>query len=111
MNIHQLKCFKPEEFELIICGDRVEKWTIEYLKENVIPSHGYGKGSDSFVNFLELLVELSDDQMRQFLMFTIGAPRLPLGGLAGLSPKLTVVKKLPGYPGQLPDTLLPSVMT
>jgi E3 ubiquitin-protein ligase TRIP12 len=44
-------------------------------------------------------------------MFTIGAPRLPLGGLKNLSPKLTVVKKLPMSEGQNPDLILPSVMT
>lgn len=81
-----------------------------YLKQNILASHGYGQGSSAFLMFLEVLSEMGIDDKRQFLMFTIGAPRLPLGGLAGLCPKLTVVKKIPSdY--QNSDDLLPSVMT
>ena len=97
--------------ELVICGDKLENWTLEYLKEHVVPSHGYGRGSETFVNFLKTLVEMDEEKKREFLLFTIGAPRLPIGGLKGLSPPLTVVKKIPSYPDQSPDFLLPSVMT
>jgi len=44
-------------------------------------------------------------------MFTIGAPRLPIGGLKGLNPKLTIVKKIPDDVNQFADAILPSVMT
>lgn len=73
--------------------------------------HGYHAGSQTFVNFLEVLSEFTEDQKREFLLFTIGAPRLPLGGLKSLSPKLTVVKKHPQNESQPADTILPSVMT
>ncbi|BAT95844.1 hypothetical protein VIGAN_08266000, partial [Vigna angularis var. angularis] len=43
-----------------------------------------------------------------FLQFVTGAPRLPLGGLASLSPMLTIVRK---HSNHHPDTDLPSVMT
>lgn len=96
--------------EFVICGDKSEDWTMEYLQEHVIASHGYGKGSDSFLFFLNIILEMTPEETREFLMFTIGAPRLPLGGLANLSPKLTVVKKIPAE-YQNADHLLPSVMT
>lgn len=39
-----------------------------------------------------------------------GSPRLPVGGLARLTPRLTVVKKSPEQ-GVSPNAYLPSVMT
>ena len=39
-----------------------------------------------------------------------GSPRLPVGGLARLSPRLTIVQKRP-EDGVSPDAYLPSVMT
>lgn len=86
-------------------------WDLDYLKNNIMPSHGYGPGSKAFLLFLEVLVEMDENNKREFLKFAIGAPRLPLGGLAGLSPKLTVVKKIPINDFQDPNMLLPSVMT
>jgi E3 ubiquitin-protein ligase TRIP12 len=97
--------------ELVVCGTRVENWTLEYLKENIVPLHGYSAGSQSFLNFLEVLSEFTEEQKREFLMFAIGAPRLPLGGLKNLSPRLTVVKKHPHNERQSADSILPSVMT
>ena len=51
------------------------------------------------------------EERKQFLLFVTGAPRLPLGGFAGLKPKLNVVRKDPSLPGHHPDEYLPSVMT
>lgn len=107
----KLACFLPAEMELVICGNKLETWTLEYLKENIVPLHGYSHGSQTFVNFLQVLNEFTEEQKREFLMFTIGAPRLPLGGLKNLSPRLTVVKKLPHSEKQSADSILPSVMT
>lgn len=101
----------PVEMEMVVCGNKLETWTVDYLKENIVPLHGYSQGSKTFNNFLQVLSELTEDQKREFLMFTIGAPRLPLGGLKHLSPQLTVVKKLPQNESQPVDSILPSVMT
>ena len=111
VDIDKLKCFRPEEFEIIICGDSLEEWNLDYLKEHVKPAHGYGPGNSTYLNFLKFLSLLKNEQKREFLMFTIGSPRLPLGGLKTLSPKLTIVKKIPPYPDQSPNDILPSVMT
>ena len=42
--------------------------------------------------------------------FVTGSPRLPVGGLARLSPRLTIVQKKPEADVS-PDAYLPSVMT
>jgi hypothetical protein len=81
--------------ELVVCGTRVEIWTLEYLKENIVPLHGYSAGSQSFLNFLEVLSEFTEEQKREFLMFAIGAPRLPLGGLKKPLPKTYSCKEAP----------------
>jgi len=54
------------------------------------------------------MTELGPLDKRKFLQFVTGAPRLPLGGLAHLNPKLTVVvrKTEDDY-----DASLPTVMT
>ncbi|WVZ96018.1 hypothetical protein U9M48_041707, partial [Paspalum notatum var. saurae] len=41
----------------------------------------------------EALREFGREEQRAFIQFTTGAPQLPLGGLASLDPKLTVVRK------------------
>jgi E3 ubiquitin-protein ligase TRIP12 len=43
-------------------------------------------------NLLTVISEMSKDDKRLFLRFISGSPRLPIGGFAGLSPRLTVVK-------------------
>ena len=47
-------------------------------------------------------------QQRQFVTFVTGSPRLPVGGLASLNPRFTIVKKSDEGPA---DQYLPSVMT
>ena len=47
-----------------------------------------------------------------FVQFITGSPRLPIGGFAGLEPRLTVVlKKVESHQKLCPDQLHPSVMT
>ena len=43
----------------------------------------------------EILLEFDQIQQEKFLVFVTGSPRLPCEGLAGLSPRLTVVRKIP----------------
>lgn len=107
--IENMNCFKSYEIEQVFCGTD-EEWDMEYLKANILPQHGYGSGSNNFLNFQKVLSEFDAKERRNFLMFTIGAPRLPIGGLKGLSPKQTIVKKIPDVTEHA-DELLPSVMT
>ncbi|KAM0841892.1 hypothetical protein ACQ4PT_058719 [Festuca glaucescens] len=64
-----LRMFNEEEMERILCGER-DAWA---------------------VTFLEILREFGREEQRAFIQFSTGAPTLPLGGLASLDPKLTVV--------------------
>lgn len=40
------------------------------------------------------MAEFTPEQQHAFCQFVTGAPRLPPGGLAALSPKLTIVRKV-----------------
>lgn len=111
IGVENMKTFKSYEIEQVYCGSNAEEWTIEYLKQNVLAQHGYGSGSDSFNNLIQVMSLFTAEEKKDFLMFTIGAPRLPIGGLQGLSPKLTVVKKIASDMSDIPDIMLPSVMT
>jgi len=72
--------------------------------------HGYTRSSRAVGFLLEILCELKDSDLSQFLKFVTGSPRLPVGGLASLSPRLTIVLKRPEN-GVSSDAYLPSVMT
>jgi hypothetical protein len=48
------------------------------------------------LQLLEIIKEFEYEQLRSFLQFVTGAPRLPTGGLASLNPKLTIVRKVCG---------------
>jgi len=71
-----------------------KKWNRKTLLEHVIPDHGYNQESPAFLNFIEYMEGLDKDKLRNFLLFITGSPRLPLGGLKSLRPKLTIVKRI-----------------
>ena len=88
-----------EELEELISGEDsfsnngLQKWNRKTLLENVIPDHGYTQDSNAFLFFIEYMENMNREEIRKFLMFITGSPRLPLGGLKSLRPKLTVVKR------------------
>lgn len=46
------------------------------------------------IQFLEVMGEFSLEEQRAFCQFVTGSPKLPPCGLAGLCPKLTIVRKV-----------------
>ncbi|GJM94442.1 hypothetical protein PR202_ga11084 [Eleusine coracana subsp. coracana] len=102
-----LKMFTEEEMERILCGEQ-DAWASKNLEEHIEFEHGYDTSSPSIITFLEILREFGREEQRAFIQFTTGAPQLPLGGLASLDPKLTVVRKQ--CDGNVDDEL-PSVNT
>ena len=80
------------------------------LYENLKPEHGYTKDNRIFHDLIKFMCKLDKLGQRQFLIFTTGTSRLPIGGFKALSPKLTIVKKT-FEKGDTPDNYLPTVMT
>lgn len=88
--LHRLKYFSKEELISLICGND-EKWDVNLLKENTIVE-GYPSDSKQLLSFFEILVEMSPEEKRQFIEFSTGCTRLPIGGIKNLNPKLTIIK-------------------
>ena len=92
----QLAMFSLSEIDALTCGaDEQTKWTERDLREHILCDHGYQVNSKPVANLREILTNMSDVERRSFLKFTTGSPRLPIGGLASLNPKLKVVCKQP----------------
>ena len=109
-NINKLKCFSSSEIEGYISDSLDIKWDQNILFENIIPEHGYTNQSKIFNYLIKFMINLDKNQRRQFLVFSTGCPRLPIGGFKNLYPKLTVVQKY-CEENSNPDDYLPTVMT
>ncbi|XP_018009792.1 E3 ubiquitin-protein ligase TRIP12-like, partial [Hyalella azteca] len=107
----QLQVFYPEELEQVFCGSNAPShWDIKVLAECCKPDHGYTHDSRAVKYLLQILSEYSAKDQRNFLQFTTGSPRLPVGGFRSLTPPLTIVRKT-FEANESPDDFLPSVMT
>lgn len=104
-----LSAFTPDE--LVSLYGRVEEdWSLETLMDSIKADHGFNMDSKSVKNLLQTMSELTPAQRRDFLQFTTGSPKLPIGGFKSLTPMFTVVCK-PSEPPYTADDYLPSVMT
>uniref|UniRef100_J3M3J3 HECT-type E3 ubiquitin transferase n=2 Tax=Oryza brachyantha TaxID=4533 RepID=J3M3J3_ORYBR len=102
-----LQLFSEDEMERILCGEQ-DSWASNKLEDHICFDHGYDANSPPIISFLEILREFGREDQRAFMHFTTGSPQLPLGGLASLDPKLTIVRKQ--CDGKVDDEL-PSVNT
>jgi len=111
--LENLRMFFVNEIETLICGAVTgsdEDWSVESLQDNTKADHGFSSGSQAVQFLYSVMSEFNETERRQFLQFVTGSPRLPISGFKGLTPKLTIVKKLHDPP-LTPDHYLPSVMS
>ncbi|KAG9256818.1 uncharacterized protein F5Z01DRAFT_672051 [Emericellopsis atlantica] len=104
-----LSAFTPDEL-VNLFGKADEDWSLETLLDSMKADHGYNMDSASVRNLLHLMSEFTVEQRRDFLQFTTGSPKLPIGGFKSLTPMFTVVRK-PSEEPYTSDDYLPSVMT
>jgi E3 ubiquitin-protein ligase TRIP12 len=78
--------------------------------DSIKADHGYNMDSHSVKNLLQVMSEFNAVERRQFLQFTTGSPKLPIGGFRSLTPMFTVVLRSKEPPYTF-DSYLPSVMT
>ncbi|GJD05995.1 E3 ubiquitin-protein ligase TRIP12 [Galdieria sulphuraria] len=102
--------FMPEEFESLLCGPSYERWEWNSLVAATKCDHGYTHESPAVQYLFQVLSKYNLEEQRMFLTFVTGTPRLPIGGLSALNPRLTIVKRTPEA-GRSPDECLPTVMT
>jgi len=104
-----LSAFTPDEL-CNLFGRIEEDWSLETLMDSIKADHGYNMDSKSVRNLLQTMSELTPSERREFLQFTTGSPKLPIGGFKSLTPMFTVVCK-PSEAPYTSDDYLPSVMT
>ncbi|PQE21443.1 HECT-domain-containing protein [Rutstroemia sp. NJR-2017a BBW] len=104
-----LSAFTPDELVMLF-GRIEEDWSLETLMDSIKADHGFNMDSKSVKNLLQTMSELNLAERRDFLQFTTGSPKLPIGGFKSLTPMFTVVCK-PSEPPYTSDDYLPSVMT
>ncbi|KAK8100724.1 ubiquitin-conjugating enzyme E2 W [Apiospora kogelbergensis] len=104
-----LRAFTPDEL-VTLFGRVDEDWSLETLMDSIKADHGFNMDSRSVKNLLQTMSELTAPQRRDFLQFTTGSPKLPIGGFKSLTPMFTVVCK-PSETPYTSDDYLPSVMT
>ncbi|KAG9228679.1 hypothetical protein BJ875DRAFT_489629 [Amylocarpus encephaloides] len=104
-----LSAFTPDELVMLF-GRIEEDWSLETLMDSIKADHGFNMDSKSVKNLLQTMSELSLPARRDFLQFTTGSPKLPIGGFKSLTPMFTVVCK-PSEAPYASDDYLPSVMT
>jgi len=104
-----LSAFTPDELVMLF-GRIEEDWSLETLMDSIKADHGFNMDSKSVKNLLTTMSELTLPERRDFLQFTTGSPKLPIGGFKSLTPMFTVVCK-PSDPPYTSDDYLPSVMT
>ncbi|XP_077572291.1 ubiquitin-protein ligase E3A isoform X6 [Stigmatopora nigra] len=80
--------FRPEEVELLICGSR--KLDFEALEKTVEYDGGYSKDTTIIKDFWATLHSFGEEQKKQFLQFTTGTDRAPVGGLGKI--KMIIAK-------------------
>ncbi|KAK7414612.1 Ubiquitin fusion degradation protein 4 [Neonectria punicea] len=104
-----LSAFTPDEL-VTLFGRVDEDWSLETLLDSLKADHGYNMDSKSVKNLLQIMSQFDPSQRREFLQFTTGSPKLPIGGFKSLTPMFTVVCKPSEHP-YASDDYLPSVMT
>ncbi|KAI8082723.1 uncharacterized protein BX664DRAFT_387876 [Halteromyces radiatus] len=109
--------FPIEDLKVLTCEELVslfgaanEDWSYATLLDTIKADHGYTMESNTVKHLLEVLSEMTNEEKREFLQFTTGSPRLPIGGWKAMRPMFTVVRKNCEAP-LVADDYLPSVMT
>ena len=86
----------PEALRDLVCGTPRIDWTVSELQRHIVASHGYAHTDAAVRWFIKALLDMSQAERADFLQFATGQPTLPPGGIASLSPPLTVIRKTDG---------------
>jgi E3 ubiquitin-protein ligase TRIP12 len=109
IKLEKLDLFNTFEMSKLINGEQ-QIWNENILYNHTKCDYGYSHSTKIIQFLFQVLCEFDLEHQRLFLSFVTGSPKLPVGGLAFLKPKLTIVRKV-CESNQSPDELLPSVMT
>lgn len=103
-----LDIFSSAEIACIISGDDA-LITADDLNNYLEISHGYTRESPEIQMLIEVILEMTPAEQRDFIRFVTGSQRLPVGGMKGLEPHMTVMKRTGEKENE--DTDLPTTST
>uniref|UniRef100_H2XKE2 E3 ubiquitin-protein ligase n=1 Tax=Ciona intestinalis TaxID=7719 RepID=H2XKE2_CIOIN len=105
--ISNLLLFTPDELHLNLCGDQTPQWSRDDVLAYTEPRLGFTKESSlnsrGFLHLVNVICDLTGHERKSFLQFATGCSSLPPGGLANLSPRLTIVRKVDSGDGSYPS--------
>nr|CAB3252456.1 E3 ubiquitin-protein ligase HECTD1 [Phallusia mammillata] len=101
--VSNLLPFSPSELKVMLCGDQHPAWSRDDVLNYTEPKLGFTRESPGFLRFVNVVCDLTGDERKAFLQFTTGCSSLPPGGLANLTPRLTVVRKVDSGDGSFPS--------
>ncbi|KAL1122994.1 hypothetical protein AAG570_003318 [Ranatra chinensis] len=77
---------RPEEVEMLVCGSP----TLDLNELRKVTEYDGYKPDQPLVNdFWDVVLSLSDDLKKKFLLFTTGSDRVPVGGMGEMNLKVT----------------------
>ncbi|KZS07975.1 Uncharacterized protein APZ42_028367 [Daphnia magna] len=85
---------RPEEVEILVCGS--PKLDLRELQKNT-EYDGYKAGDRIIKDFWDVLFELPPEMQKRFLRFVTGTDRVPVGGMAEMSFKITRLRDRPAF--------------
>lgn len=88
-----LKLFRPEELEKLICGS--QNLDFLALEQHTRYDDGFTAHSQAVQWFWQVVHGLQPEQQKQLLSFVTGSDRVPIKGLASLTPPFTISRAGP----------------
>ncbi|KEG12995.1 E3 ubiquitin-protein ligase TRIP12 [Trypanosoma grayi] len=85
--------------------------TVEELEANCHADHGYTMTCCHVRQLFEIIASFDEEEQRRFFLFLTGSSHLPVGGLANMQPKFTIVRKTSSDCKVREQDQLPSAMT
>jgi len=81
---------RPEEVEILVCGSMT--MDLSELKK-VVVYDGYKPTDPTIQVFWEVLLDYNENLQKKFLLFTTGSDRVPVGGMAEMTFKISKLKE------------------
>ncbi|CAG0888791.1 unnamed protein product [Darwinula stevensoni] len=81
---------RPEEVEMLVCGS--PNCDLSELKK-VVEYDGFTSSDPDILDFWEILLSLSTDLQKKFLLFTTGSDRIPVGGISEMTFKISAQRE------------------
>lgn len=88
-----LALFRPEELELLVCGS--QRLDFYELQQGTQYHGGYHRSHETIRWFWQVVAEMPIEQQKRLLFFVTGSDRVPIKGLANLSPPFTIARNGP----------------